>query len=279
MSQALRVFLSIVQKVRSFVQAILADRKRVISLLVVCCLLFVGLKLASKYFTEPSAPPQDVKVTNITDQSLTVSWVTDKPCFGFVFYSPKKYPFIILSKIPLLPTFLALNTPFELFKIAPDDHAAFSTTHHATLKNLEPETPYFYRISTGYHIYKSQITNHKSQILPNIKAAKTLESVPFPDPIYGQVVLERDLATPVKNALVYLSIYGANPISSYTDEKGAYVLDLSNLRTGNLDQIFKADLNTEFNFSASAGKLGTGKLTIKRSLMNPTPRILIKQNP
>jgi len=112
--------------------------------------------------------------------------------------------------------------------------------------------------------------------LPSIKTAPTLPSIPYPDPIYGQVVLERDLATPVKNALVYLSIYGANPISSFTDEKGAYVLDLSNLRTGNLDQIFKADLNTEFNFSASAGKLGTGRLIIKRSLMEPVPRILVK---
>src|SRR3990167_3047971 len=73
----------------------------------------------------PEEAPKEVKITNISDNSFSVSWVTpDKQNLGFLAYG---------------------NTE-KLGKTTNDDRDASGTqpryTHHVTLKNLLPSTLY-----------------------------------------------------------------------------------------------------------------------------------------
>lgn len=268
---------------------IISHKKQFLLLLFTAYCLLLTANLVRQFTIEPTSPPQDVRITNVSDHSLTVSWTTKKPCFGFIFYSSKKYPLAILSKIPFITTLSALYWPFNWPHVATDDHLAFTTTHHATLKNLNLETEYFYRISTGYHLYSKwrvadsmsqknqqpRATSHE-QILPNLKTAKTPNLPSLPNPVYGQIVLEKDLTTPIPNALVYLLSPDSNLISTYTNSAGNYALDLGNLRKKDSNEPINLELNTEFTISANAGILGAGEITVSQKLARPVPKILVK---
>lgn len=237
--------------------------------------------LIYQYRIESTSPPENVRISNVTDQSLTISWTTKNPCFGFVFYSQAKLPFVLLTRIPFLTSSLVAYLRFPYPKIAADDHLAFTTPHHVTLKNLKPETSYYYLISTGLHLYRQQMTSsiekNKTQALPNIKTGPILTELTQPEPVYGKVILEKDLKTPVVNALVYLQTDQSGLISTVTNNNGKYVLDLGNLRTADLNQPLSFfDQKTELNIFVNAGRLGAGQIAVDPSLSKPIPKILVK---
>ncbi|MBI4999485.1 fibronectin type III domain-containing protein [Candidatus Gottesmanbacteria bacterium] len=145
------------------------------------------------------AKPENVKVTNITDQSLTLSWTTAKPTLGFVRFSGKK-----------------------VF----DDHLRVSTVHHVTLKNLKPQTSYYYRLGGGFRLFKF---DKEGKSLPNIKTAPVLEKISQPRPAYGKVLTSE--GKPAARVIVYLSPSSSSLISTLTNDQGNYSFDLSSLGT------------------------------------------------
>lgn len=224
---------------------------------------------------EPTSLPENVWISNVTDQSLTISWTTPKPCFGFVFYSSKKIPFALLTRIPFLTSLMISHFYFPYPKIAADDHLDFDNTHHVTLKNLKPETAYYYRISTGLHLYRYYLEEDKKQILPSIKTGPVLEELSVPEPVYGQVVLEKDLETPVKNAIVYFKTFESNLLSTLTSDYGNYILDLSNLRTKDFKNQVILDQDRPINLEVEAKPLGKGKISVDLKMTRPVVKILV----
>src|SRR4030043_488844 len=91
----------------------------------------VMIKNGSDFFLKasPTLTPSQIKVTNITDTSFTVSWLTEDKSSGFVKYGTEQ------------------NLSFT----AADDRDQLSgrtdnfNTHHITLKNLKPATAYLFK--------------------------------------------------------------------------------------------------------------------------------------
>ena len=81
----------------------------------------------------PESKPKQVKLTNITDNSFVVSWITDEATTGFLRYS--------------------INNSFD--QLAEDDRDQLSNkvtnfkSHHVTVKGLAPTTDYFFKIGSG----------------------------------------------------------------------------------------------------------------------------------
>ena len=106
-----------------------------ITLILLIIGLFAGIYLVSQKTNlfskaDVSTAPQEVKVSNISDNSFTVSWITGKPATGFIKYGSE-----------------------ALEETVQDDRDAGSqelrTTHHVTIKKLEPDKTYYYQINSG----------------------------------------------------------------------------------------------------------------------------------
>lgn len=144
-----------------------------------------------------SLEPKDVQITNISESSLTISYLTAKDATGFVVYSAD---------------------PSKLDNSAADVRggSTVSTTHYVVLEKLKSATTYYFEINSGnqkFKVEKSPSTTYSAQSSP-----------PSPsDPLFGKALA---------GTIIYLYLKGsALPIgSTIATEAGTFTLDLSALR-------------------------------------------------
>lgn len=203
----------------------------------------VGLLIVI-FFPAPAVPPQNLRITNVTDSSLSISWTTGKPVKSQVIFSLQENRILrSLQLSPLYPLFLKKEN------IVQNEIASLSYTHHVTLKNLKPNSSYYYRIVSNNKILK---VDANGKILPDIKTASVLENLSMPQPIFSRV-FQNDGKTGAANVLIYLVLIdGGNPnliksstLSTFTDNRGIWSQDLGNLRQFNQEsfhEITKEDL-------------------------------------
>ena len=124
----------------------------------------------------------DVLISNVSNTSATLSWLTDKAASGEVHFGASS----------------------SLGRIAHDDRgvATSSRTHHVALSSLAPLTTYF------FYVTSADAVDDNSGALYQLTTGPTL-SPPTPDLIYGQVFLP-DGVTPAAGALVYITLRDAN---------------------------------------------------------------------
>ncbi|MBI2595387.1 fibronectin type III domain-containing protein [Candidatus Daviesbacteria bacterium] len=115
----------------------LKDIVGILFLIIIFALIPLGVYLISKqtvFFSKADVniTPAKVKVTNISENSLTITWLTEgKPASGFVSFG---------------------NTPElgnSLFDDRDRDARVSRFTHHVTLKNLDPQTKYYFKIGSS----------------------------------------------------------------------------------------------------------------------------------
>ena len=83
---------------------------------------------------DQNTTPNQVKITNVTDTSLTVSWMTAKPATGIVKFGGETNNI----KQKALDDRDQLSGESGLFEV-----------HHVTLKNLSQKTKYYFKIESG----------------------------------------------------------------------------------------------------------------------------------
>jgi len=160
---------------------------------------------------------RDVRITNVRDVSFAVSWLTDEPTTGAVRFgaSPK-----------------ALND------VAYDDRGAgaVAATHHVTLRNLSPDTLYYFALVSGESVSGDVYSVTTGPML----------SIPRADSIYGRVLLS-DGVTPAAGALVYLTLQDSDPagsrgqadwLSALADATGYWIVNLGSARTQDRTEYF-----------------------------------------
>lgn len=262
----------------------LRNKKRFLIGFVVVCLGLVIGGHAYQYSIEPTAFPEEVRITNITDQSLTISWLTEKPTFGFVFYSRSKWLLAIGSRIPGLLPRLATWKILPWIKVIPDEHLAFSTTHFITLNELVPENPYYYRLSTGLHLYQSRLSSDRERkiVLPDITTFAPLEELTMPDPIYGRVFLS-DGRTPAAGVIVYLLLSRfdqerndfapQSALSVLTKSDGRWLIDRANARTQDFQKALNVTAQDQQVLITEGGRAGFYKRALFYGQDKPAPNV------
>ncbi|NCN83095.1 MAG: hypothetical protein GW947_03960 [Candidatus Pacebacteria bacterium] len=152
--------------------------------------------------------PKNIKVTNVTDTSFTVSFLTDLPTIGFVKYGDTTKS-------------LKLQTSDDRNQLS-GSTAEFSL-QHITVRGLTQNTTYYYVLGTDNGAtfdnagQPFSITTAKRSGAP--AAAKT---------IYGTVTTES--SAPADGAIVYVKIAGAGDMSSLVKSSGSWAIPLSNAR-------------------------------------------------
>ncbi len=183
-------------------------------------LLLVGALVAGTVFFQdglgvfapratPETTPKKVRVTNVSDTSFTVSFLTDESTSAFVKHG---------------------TDPKKLEKTQADDRDQLSgtikdyKTHHLTVAGLQPNSVYYYVIGTGngatFDNEGNPFTVTTARRVGTPAAAKT---------IYGSVTTES--GAPASGAIVYVAIEGTGEISSLVTSSGSWAVPLSNART------------------------------------------------
>ena len=217
----------------------------------------VMIKNGSNFFLKasPTLTPTQIKVTNITDTSFTVSWLTEEATSGFVKY----------------------GTEASLGFTATDDRDQLSgktdnfTTHHVTLKNLKASTAYLFKIGSGNKTFDSNGQPYQ------VTTAKTAKTPPANDVAYGTVVNQNN--QPVEGAIVYLSLANASPASTLTKASGSWVIPLNLIRSADLSDwaVYDKEASIEEIF-IQAGAPGTATVVATTKNDSPMPKITLGQN-
>ncbi|MDX9738831.1 MAG: fibronectin type III domain-containing protein [Candidatus Dojkabacteria bacterium] len=177
--------------------------KIVVALVIGIPLTIFAVYQGIQYLSKASADvtPQDVVITNLTTNSLTVTWFTQSSADGYV--------------VPLL-------NGVEQSPVRDKRGSGKRTSHYVELRSLEPSTKYSFTIVSG----GSKYTN-SSGINYEFTTAPVGTDTPIPNPIHGTV-------TGISNDDVVVYVFPKNkstyPVSTTIPSGGNWIVDLSSLR-------------------------------------------------
>lgn len=202
----------------------------------------------------PTDNPQDVRITNVTDSSFTVSYSTKGKVLGSLNCGESE----ILDK-----------------KVLDDkDQQSGNLTpriiHNITVRNLKPLTKYYFSITSGNETYLNNEIPYEILTGPSIKAEP-----PEQEPLSGKILLPSGDAP--SEAIVYATIKDAQIISTYVKNDGTYILPLNSLRTADL----KSYLTLKEDMSIKLLVIGdnySSNIIVLRKQINPVPLVTLSKN-
>ncbi len=171
--------------------------------------------------------PEKVIISNLTDTSFTVSWLTPNAASD---------------------EFIAYGVSEPLKQSAGDDRGGLSRyTHHITLNRLSPNTEYLLRIS-----------GDPQNPIFRQKTAETLAEDPpvLFDTFNGSAVTPDGKKS--EDAIIYLTVEGGQVLSTTTGKDGAWSLPLTTAGTEDLSSYQKLDSTTPIELLAISGLDGAG---------------------
>lgn len=193
--------------------------------------------------------PKDVRISNTTDSSATVSWVTDRETSGFVKWGASQT---------------------SLDKTELDELASQGFTHTLTLRNLSSQTTSFFKINSGGEDFDNNGIPWQLTTGPEI-------NTPSKTNLASGVVLS-STGEPAKNALIYATVGGGSLLSTITSQTGNWVIPISAVRSADLTSLVVVDeKNSLIEISVNAGPGGVASAQIYPQSAKPAPSIILGQ--
>ncbi|MFQ5493533.1 MAG: fibronectin type III domain-containing protein, partial [Candidatus Dojkabacteria bacterium] len=166
------------------------------ALVIISLLVYLGL-----YAFDDGGRIRDVRVSNLTANGATISWVTDDPAVGKVYYSDSD------SWVPLMER-LGKQVAYDDHDTEQSHTGSFGVNkdglqerylHHVTVRDLEPEKTYYFRVGESLRLFKGEDTEFST--------LKVIEEIQTPDPVYGRVFPDNESDEGIANALVFYRVY------------------------------------------------------------------------
>jgi hypothetical protein len=155
--------------------------------------------------------PLHIKVTNQAETSVTISWVTSSPVTGA----------LVITGDSLIP-----KTYFDERDIS--GRQGKFRTHSVSASGLKPDTTYSFSILSNSKTF----TNNDPIFRFQTAVQKTPVLSEF-DPAYGTVGTT-GTTDPVSDAIVYLTLTGAQTLSTLVRDNGSWIIPINLVRTANL---------------------------------------------
>jgi hypothetical protein len=196
----------------------------------------------------PEITPKNVRISNITDSSFTVSWASDKETQGFIRWGK--------------------DTSLDKTKIIPSSSPSF--THSVSIDELSASTTYYFNINSDGEGFDNNGLAWK------VKTGISLPEQPEADIISGQVVNQAQ--DPVKNALVYVQVGGSSLLSTTTSEEGTWAIPISTARTQALNSFIPINESTtliEIVVQGGPGSIASAQ--VYPIAAKPVPPIILGQ--
>ncbi len=201
----------------------------------------------------PADNPHSVRVTNISDKAVSITYTTETKVIGTVSIGQDK---------DSLQTILderdqQSGTP-QTYKV-----------HSISIKNLKPNTSYVFSITSGATTYLNHDKYFSAQTAPTLTTAPTSQL-----PLTGKLV-SPDGNNP-EEALVYLTTDKGEVLSTLTKSSGIYTIPLNTFRTSDGKNFFTFQPTTPLHILATNGDL-TSQATVLLSGSSPVPLITLSQ--
>lgn len=179
----------------------------VVGLIVGIVLLGTGTNVFAPRAT-PETTPKQIRITNVSDNSFSVSFATDESTAGFLKYGTEE------KKI-------TTQSPDDRDKLT--GSVASFTLHHITVSGLQPNTQYYYLLGTGGG---TTYDNNGSAFM--IKTTAKGGTPSAAKTAYGSVSTEA--GSPADGAVVYISMEDIGELSALVKSSGSWAIPLSNAR-------------------------------------------------
>lgn len=202
----------------------------------------------------PGSEPQNIRITNIKNDSFTVTFTTIEKNPASVLYGK--------TQDETIPAFddrdQQVGSPKEY------------TTHHITLKNLDPNTKYFFSIISGEGTYQN------SEAPFTATTATDLADEPGElDPLTGTVALSN--STEASEIIVYGSTADSQIVSTLSKPDGTFSLSLQTIRTKDLTEYISFDETTVLTLLFRS-EIAESEAKLFVNLTNPVPEITLTKN-
>lgn len=205
----------------------------------------------------PETTPKKVRLTNVTSESFTVSFITDDEIPGFVKYG---------------------DSARSIRSQASDDRDQLTgtikgyQTHHITVRGLQPNQTYYYVLGTG-----SGATFDNNGQPFTVKTAQRSATPPSAKTVYGSVTTSS--GAPADGALVYISIPGAGDMSAQVKSSGNWAIPLSNARKTDGSDYALVEDSTQLGLLVQGGSASEiTQSSILVSEAQPIPTITLGQD-
>lgn len=203
----------------------------------------------------PSEDPKNIKITNISEDAFTITYITDDKVVGSVNYGVD---------------------PGNLDGISLDDRDQLSqqvnkyNTHSITVRNLDPNTKYFFSITSGTKKYLDTDFKFETTTKGEISSSPSSQI-----PVSGKVILPN--GTTPDDGLVYLKINNAQLTSTLLKEGGTYTIPLNTLRKENEDEYLEINDDTIINIDIFSGGLFSS-VSVTPNEISPVPLVTVSGN-
>lgn len=205
----------------------------------------------------PQTTPKNIKVTNVTDNSFTVTFLTDEATSGFVKYGTEAG---------------------SLSSQSSDDRDQLSgsvgtfSLHHVTIRGLQPDTSYFFVLGTGS---KAQFDNGGTPF--TVRTAQRAGAPSAAKTIYGNIL--NTTGGPAEGSIVFVSVDGVGEMSSLVKGSGSWAVPLSNARTTDGSGYAQITDDTTLTLMVQGPTAAqTSQVTVSVAEAQPVPAITLGQN-
>lgn len=224
-------------------------RRHVITIALTTTLSFLAVQVAIAWPVAGTLQDDPVisaiRITNVTDKSFTVSWLTDVAAGGEVRY----------GTTPALGSTRGHDA----------DIGSSAYVHHVTIGGLTPNTIYYFDVVSDGSVDDNGGAHYQF-------TTPSTGSVPGVDYAFGTVYHE-DGTTPAHGAVVYVTLVdrdgsgspGASAtLSAVTNNAGAWFVNLASVRTGDYTSFFQytATGGDDLHVQVQAGPAGMAAMAI-----------------
>lgn len=202
----------------------------------------------------PTTNPQNVRITNITDNSFTVSYNTDAQVMGSLIYGKDQ----------------------NLGQTALDDRDQQTGTlinhkiHSITVRNLSSVTKYFFSITSG----QDKFLNNGAPF-ETVTGGNVVNPPSEQKPIVGKVVMP-DGNTPTEG-IIYITTDKSQVISSLLRNDGTYLIPLNSVRGQDLASYLDFSTVNTLKMLIFGDSLSSN-VSLSINQINPVPTITLSQN-
>lgn len=202
----------------------------------------------------PGHEPKDVRISNITDTSFTVTYSTDDLVTGA----------------------LSFGDSTTLEESALDDRDQNSgkvsphKLHNITARNLDPEKTYYFSIISGQDTYLN------NSVPFEVITANPIDDTPLvQNPMSGKIILPSGKSP--AESIVYVTTDGSQVISTLIRDDGTFLLPLNSLRTNDLSSYLKLEEGKVLKLLVIGEGLVSNTLLYAEQI-EPVPTITLSNN-
>lgn len=194
--------------------------------------------------------PQNIRITNLTDSSVTISYATSQPLHGSISYGETES----LGSQILDERDYESGSPKQ------------SLLHYMSISGLQPDTTYYFSILSG----ESTFLN-KDQPFTFRTAPKLSGTPPLLPKYSGRVAGIEDTSE-----IILFVISNGQDYSTRVKNDGSYVVSLANLRNEDLNSYLKLSQNDTLLFTfVSPVEKAVAKIRVDQE--SPLPAVVLSQ--